>query len=241
MAFALFRNESDQRLNVPIRTNTQRFCLVRTVHYQAKGFSSPRNPTRAKIDWRVALTHPPSPADVQKPLRDTEDAKKSTENAESCIRNAHQAPTALTRINNQEDMAGILCGCKGIYDPTAKLCQQNYNNVRYVTGDTRPEAPASVVADIPADKIVAVGGQGSLTVGIRLEPGVPERSAYVRVAGAEIETANGGQLDELGRLKVTARAVSDQIAYTQFTHLVDPSQVGGNGLSQLNQLGRNPL
>jgi hypothetical protein len=138
-------------------------------------------------------------------------------------------------------MAGILCGCKGIYDPTAKLCQQNYNNVRYVTGDTRPEAPASVVADIPADKIVAVGGQGSLTVGIRLEPGVPERSAYVRVAGAEIETANGGQLDELGRLKVTARAVSDQIAYTQFTHLVDPSQVGGNGLSQLNQLGRNPL
>jgi len=47
MAFALFRTESDQRINVPIRTNTQRFCLVRTVRYQAKGFSSPRNPTRA--------------------------------------------------------------------------------------------------------------------------------------------------------------------------------------------------
>jgi transposase len=49
MAFALFRTESDQRINVPIRTNTQRFCLVRTVRYQAKGFSSPRNPTRAKL------------------------------------------------------------------------------------------------------------------------------------------------------------------------------------------------
>src|SRR5512132_2034515 len=48
MAFALFRTESDQRINVPIRTNTQRFCLVRTVRYQAKGFSSPRNPTRAQ-------------------------------------------------------------------------------------------------------------------------------------------------------------------------------------------------
>src|ERR687890_571174 len=47
MAFALFRTESDQRINVPIRTNTQRFCLVRTVRYQAKRFSSPRNPTRA--------------------------------------------------------------------------------------------------------------------------------------------------------------------------------------------------
>src|SRR3954454_2574997 len=44
---ALFRTESDQRINVPIRTNTQRFCLVRTVRYQAKGWSSPRNPTRA--------------------------------------------------------------------------------------------------------------------------------------------------------------------------------------------------
>src|SRR4051794_21273695 len=39
--------QSDQRINVPIRTNTQRFCLVRTVRYQAKGFSSPRNSTRA--------------------------------------------------------------------------------------------------------------------------------------------------------------------------------------------------
>src|SRR3954470_1101939 len=34
MAFALFRNESDQRINCPIRTNTQRFCLARAVHYQ---------------------------------------------------------------------------------------------------------------------------------------------------------------------------------------------------------------
>jgi hypothetical protein len=49
MALALFRTESDQRINVPIRTNTQRFCLVRTVRYQAKGFSSPRNPTRAIV------------------------------------------------------------------------------------------------------------------------------------------------------------------------------------------------
>src|SRR3954468_7444290 len=50
MALALFRTESDQRINVPIRTNTQRFCLVRTVRYQAKGFSSPQNPTRAIRD-----------------------------------------------------------------------------------------------------------------------------------------------------------------------------------------------
>src|SRR3954470_13722491 len=34
MAFALFRTESDQRINCPIRTNTQRFCLARAVHYQ---------------------------------------------------------------------------------------------------------------------------------------------------------------------------------------------------------------
>src|SRR3954452_15290244 len=34
MALALFRNESYQRINVPIRTNTQKFCLVRAVHYQ---------------------------------------------------------------------------------------------------------------------------------------------------------------------------------------------------------------
>ena len=34
MAFALFRTESDQWINVPIRTNTQRFCLTRSVHYQ---------------------------------------------------------------------------------------------------------------------------------------------------------------------------------------------------------------
>ena len=52
MAFALFRTESDQRINVPIRTNTQKFCLVRTVCYQAKGFSSPRNPTRAGAFYR---------------------------------------------------------------------------------------------------------------------------------------------------------------------------------------------
>src|SRR4051812_23795297 len=49
MAFALFRTQSDQRINVPIRTNTQRFCLVLTVRYQAKGFPSPRNPIRAYI------------------------------------------------------------------------------------------------------------------------------------------------------------------------------------------------
>jgi hypothetical protein len=34
MALALFRTESDQRINCPIRTNTQRFCLARAVHYQ---------------------------------------------------------------------------------------------------------------------------------------------------------------------------------------------------------------
>jgi hypothetical protein len=52
---------------------------------------------------------------------------------------------------------------------------------------------------------------------------------------------NSTPLDTCCILVFNARAVSDQIAYTQFTHLVDPSQVGGNGLSQLNQLGRNPL
>src|SRR4051794_29403336 len=34
MVLALFRTESDQRINCPIRTNTQRFCLARAVHYQ---------------------------------------------------------------------------------------------------------------------------------------------------------------------------------------------------------------
>jgi hypothetical protein len=47
MALAPFRNESFQRINVPIRTNTQRLCLVPTLHHQAEGCLSPRNPTRA--------------------------------------------------------------------------------------------------------------------------------------------------------------------------------------------------
>src|SRR5688500_2633562 len=53
MAFALFRTESDQRINVPIRTNMRRLCLARAVRYQAKGFSSPRNPIRAFPIWRL--------------------------------------------------------------------------------------------------------------------------------------------------------------------------------------------
>jgi hypothetical protein len=55
MAFALFRNESYQRINFPIRTNTQRFGLVRAVHYHAEGFSSPRDPTRANLKRQFPL------------------------------------------------------------------------------------------------------------------------------------------------------------------------------------------
>ena len=68
MAFALFRTESDQRINVPIRTNTQRFCLVRTVRYQAKGFSSPRNPTRAYPSHRGGWQPPGDFGAIAMPL-----------------------------------------------------------------------------------------------------------------------------------------------------------------------------
>jgi hypothetical protein len=53
MAFALFRTESDQRINVPIRTNTQRFCLVRTVRYQAKGLFITPEPDKSQRIYRI--------------------------------------------------------------------------------------------------------------------------------------------------------------------------------------------
>ena len=68
--------------------------------------------------------------------------------------------------------------------------------------------------------------------------------ASAEVGVSHIENTPGGLAPGLTNSSCdcgTSRAVSDQIAYTQFAHLVDPSQVGGNGLSQLNQLGRNPL
>src|SRR3954468_21911655 len=47
MALALFRTESDQRINCPIRTNTQRFCLARAVHYQP----APHHPGTRQEPW----------------------------------------------------------------------------------------------------------------------------------------------------------------------------------------------
>jgi hypothetical protein len=55
MAFALFRNESYQRINFPIRTNTQAFRPVQAVHFHAEGFPSPWNPTRAIRVWVEVL------------------------------------------------------------------------------------------------------------------------------------------------------------------------------------------
>jgi hypothetical protein len=47
MAFAPFRNESDQRINVPIRTNMRRFWLVQALHYQPNGFSITPKPDKS--------------------------------------------------------------------------------------------------------------------------------------------------------------------------------------------------
>jgi hypothetical protein len=55
MAFALFRNESYQRINIPIRTNMQRFCLARAAHDHTEGCSSPRNPIRATLNTHTDM------------------------------------------------------------------------------------------------------------------------------------------------------------------------------------------
>src|SRR3954464_9498389 len=49
MVLALFRTESDQRINCPIRTNTQRFCLARAVHYQP----APHHPGTRQEPYRI--------------------------------------------------------------------------------------------------------------------------------------------------------------------------------------------
>src|SRR3954447_18194393 len=51
MVLALFRTESDQRINCPIRTNTQRFCLARAVHYQP----APHHPGTRQEPWLIKL------------------------------------------------------------------------------------------------------------------------------------------------------------------------------------------
>src|SRR3954453_13281807 len=52
MAFALFRTESNQRINCPIRTNTQRFCLARVLHYQPAPHhpGTQQEPARNRLD-----------------------------------------------------------------------------------------------------------------------------------------------------------------------------------------------
>jgi hypothetical protein len=138
---------------------------------------------KSRHAWRVVLSHPVA----------------STDQAEVGAILAASRPT-----QEQIDKLAGVCGERGLFDRATGRCQASYGSVRYVAGDPRPKAPGKVEAAIAADRLVAVTGQGSVTVGIKLEPGVPARAAYVQVGGAEIEAANGGELDELGRLKLAA-------------------------------------
>ena len=65
MALALFRTESDQRINFPIRTNMRRFWLVQALHYQPNGFSiTPKPDKRFPARGRA----PPVHENMAKPL-----------------------------------------------------------------------------------------------------------------------------------------------------------------------------
>jgi hypothetical protein len=87
-------------------------------------------------------------------------------------------------------------------DWPSRTCWQKYGPVLYVPAETRPEAPGNLIASVTARKIVTAGGVGSVTVGLQVDPGVPARSAYVKIEGAEITAVSGGEVDDLGRLKV---------------------------------------
>jgi hypothetical protein len=54
-----FHNESYQRINFPIRTNTQKFCLSRAVHYHAD-FITPE-PDKSLVPDDFAYPEPMSP------------------------------------------------------------------------------------------------------------------------------------------------------------------------------------
>lgn len=97
---------------------------------------------------------------------------------------------------------GVYCGTTAIFESASLTCEQTYGPVLYVPAETRPEAPGNLIASVTARKIVTTGGLGSVTVGLQLDPGVPARSAYVKIEGAEITAASGGEIDDLGRLKV---------------------------------------
>ncbi len=80
-----------------------------------------------------------------------------------------------------------------------------YKKLRYAGGPSTIPKKAELSADIvSADRIVAIGGQGKLTVGIALDAGQPPQAAYVKVSGAEVDSATGGELDPLGVVKIAS-------------------------------------
>jgi hypothetical protein len=74
--------------------------------------------------------------------------------------------------------------------------------VLYVAGENARTSDPDLKPDIPATRIVATAGEGKLTIGIQLKPGVPPQPAFIRIEGAEIDAASGGEIDELGVVKV---------------------------------------
>lgn len=76
----------------------------------------------------------------------------------------------------------------------------DYKTAVYVNIDPAKD-PALELA-VRADRIVAVGGEGKVAVGVKLTPGSPARAAVVQIEGAEIAAASAGQIDPLGQLRL---------------------------------------
>lgn len=101
-----------------------------------------------------------------------------------------------------EDVAAKLAQDRQRLDWPARACGQDYGPVLYLPLESRPEALGKLLTSVTARQIVTASGIGSVTVGLQLDPGVPARSAYVEVEGAEITAVSGGEIDDLGRLRV---------------------------------------
>ncbi len=74
--------------------------------------------------------------------------------------------------------------------------------ILYTAGENAKKSDPELKPDIPATRVVATAGEGKLTIGIQLKPGVPPQPAFIRIEGAEIDAASGGEIDELGVVKV---------------------------------------
>lgn len=79
-----------------------------------------------------------------------------------------------------------------------------YRSILYTAGENAKTSAPDLKPDIGASRIVASAGEGRLTIGIQLKPGVPPQPGYIRIDGAEIDAASGGEIQELGQVKVVS-------------------------------------